>query len=668
MNLRDWLILIGVVVVMGILADGIRRMRKRNRISLKIDKQYQDLPDVDLNSELPNGGARPAKQAAAIDPEPSMAARKSPAAPLATSAAPDRAASADSAAAPATNKHAPNPDMLTASRDDADVDLLLDGDFKGVGQGADDYLSVPRTGTSAVSNVKSTQHSSVAQALDAGKDAAATSASRAEAELDLLADDEGLISRPRVRQSASQASAAETESRQAGNHSATDSEYAPAAAAAQAAPETPDAEAPAAEAASVNDQPAFGTQQSPNRAQADEPSKDAAPRPEVALTSAAGPALAPVSSAVEDDLDLSQPVTLLMEQMQQRSQTTAAESVAERDMPKDAAARVDVASAKTAGAATPLNAQRSGNERVEPTLGAATDELLSDAELDAPLTAEPRANSQAAFRPESGESAPLAANPHKPFSDTEPEKPKMKKSALTRLREEIQISFFDDLELAEESPVPDEAAQSANRKKSRKAAKKARQDKRTEARDTEDVQTRDKKPWDKAGSFLSRRKKPETVVDEPKATPTSQQVAEEEPPLLVMHVAGREPLPGVLLFKLVEACGMEFGDMQIYHRYEDGPGQGAVQFSMVNAYKPGVFDPDERDSFSTPGVNFFLDMSEPKELMNAFECMLATAQCLCDNLNAVLKDEHLSVMRPQTIEHYRQQIIEFERRRLAKRA
>jgi cell division protein ZipA len=53
--------------------------------------------------------------------------------------------------------------------------------------------------------------------------------------------------------------------------------------------------------------------------------------------------------------------------------------------------------------------------------------------------------------------------------------------------------------------------------------------------------------------------------------------------------------------------------------------------------------------------------------MQAFEFMLETAQCVVRNMGGELKDERRSVMTPQTIEHCRQRIREFERKQRSHR-
>jgi cell division protein ZipA len=121
-----------------------------------------------------------------------------------------------------------------------------------------------------------------------------------------------------------------------------------------------------------------------------------------------------------------------------------------------------------------------------------------------------------------------------------------------------------------------------------------------------------------------------------------------------------EGFPGALLYKILSACDLHFGDMDIFHRHEEGSDSGPVQFSMANAVNPGTFDLDTIEQLSTPAVTFFMSMDEPQDVMNAFECMLATAETVARHLNGDLLDENRSVLRPQTKEHYRQRIRDFE--------
>ena len=132
--------------------------------------------------------------------------------------------------------------------------------------------------------------------------------------------------------------------------------------------------------------------------------------------------------------------------------------------------------------------------------------------------------------------------------------------------------------------------------------------------------------------------------------------------VLVITVVGknRQHLDGVRLQRVVEACGMEHGDMSIYHRFDGTGAAASLQFSMANAVNPGTFDPNAMDALETPAVSFFMSMREPRDAMTAYECMLATAETLAKNMDGDLLDEDRSVMREQTKEHYRQRIRDFE--------
>ncbi|WP_372738526.1 cell division protein ZipA [Neptunomonas sp.] len=137
--------------------------------------------------------------------------------------------------------------------------------------------------------------------------------------------------------------------------------------------------------------------------------------------------------------------------------------------------------------------------------------------------------------------------------------------------------------------------------------------------------------------------------------------APEPEEVLVITVVGKDqPLDGQTLLQVVLACGMRFGDMSLFHRFEEGIDKGAVQFSMANAVNPGTFDLEHMDEMTTPGVSFFMSMSEPADVKNAFECMLATAETVSKHLGGDLLDENRSVMRPQTKAHYRERIREYE--------
>lgn len=134
--------------------------------------------------------------------------------------------------------------------------------------------------------------------------------------------------------------------------------------------------------------------------------------------------------------------------------------------------------------------------------------------------------------------------------------------------------------------------------------------------------------------------------------------------VVVINVLAKpaENFSGQKLKDLFEACGLQHGDLDIYHRHEETDTFSPVQFSVASAVEPGTFRPEDMAELSTPGISFFMSMPGPSNSLQAFEFMLETAQCVVRNLGGELKDERRSVMTPQTIEHCRQRIREYERK------
>ncbi|AJE15034.1 cell division protein ZipA [Stutzerimonas balearica] len=159
------------------------------------------------------------------------------------------------------------------------------------------------------------------------------------------------------------------------------------------------------------------------------------------------------------------------------------------------------------------------------------------------------------------------------------------------------------------------------------------------------------------------------VVGEDDESEKEPEVARDQSPVeevLVINVLARDPggFRGPALLQNILESGLRFGEMDIFHRHESMAGNGEVLFSMANAVKPGTFDLDDIDHFTTPAVSFFLGLPGPRHPKQAFDVMVAAARKLASELNGELKDDQRSVLTAQTIEHYRQRIVEFERRQM----
>lgn len=149
----------------------------------------------------------------------------------------------------------------------------------------------------------------------------------------------------------------------------------------------------------------------------------------------------------------------------------------------------------------------------------------------------------------------------------------------------------------------------------------------------------------------------------------SAQPAPEPEEVLIINVMAHkgEMFNGGELLDIILKCGMRYGSMDIFHRYSDAKGEGALLFSMANMVKPGTFDLDAMDDFETPGVSLFMTLPINADSMQSFDLMADTARAIAETLGGELKDEQRSVMTRQTLEHSRQRIRDFERMRLFRR-
>ena len=157
------------------------------------------------------------------------------------------------------------------------------------------------------------------------------------------------------------------------------------------------------------------------------------------------------------------------------------------------------------------------------------------------------------------------------------------------------------------------------------------------------------------------------VLDEEQSDTTdSEQDLSPVEEVLVINVISRDShgFRGPALLQNILESGLRFGEMDIFHRHESMAGNGEVLFSMANAVKPGTFDLDDIDHFTTPAVSFFLGLPGPRHPKQAFDVMVAAARKLSQELNGELKDDQRSVLTAQTIEHYRQRIVDYERRQM----
>ncbi|MFT6897768.1 MAG: cell division protein ZipA [Paraglaciecola sp.] len=150
------------------------------------------------------------------------------------------------------------------------------------------------------------------------------------------------------------------------------------------------------------------------------------------------------------------------------------------------------------------------------------------------------------------------------------------------------------------------------------------------------------------------------------------QSAASEPPaqeVLVLNVKAPDdqPILGSALLPMLLTLGFKFGDQDIFHRHVNANGKGAVLFSLANMFKPGVFDIDSLENFTTQGVSLFMILPIEGDPHQVFNMMHNAARKIADEFHGQILDGRRSVLSKQGLQQYVERIRDFERKRLTNR-
>jgi cell division protein ZipA len=152
-----------------------------------------------------------------------------------------------------------------------------------------------------------------------------------------------------------------------------------------------------------------------------------------------------------------------------------------------------------------------------------------------------------------------------------------------------------------------------------------------------------------------------------KSPTSSQQTSSEQPTdVLVLNIRapeGRE-ITGAALLPMLLTLGLKFGEQDIFHRHVNTNGKGPVLFSLANLFKPGVFDIDNIETFSTRGLSLFMMLPIEGEPQQVFNMMHNAARKLADEFSCQILDGSRGVLTKQGLQKYSERIREFERKRI----
>jgi len=130
---------------------------------------------------------------------------------------------------------------------------------------------------------------------------------------------------------------------------------------------------------------------------------------------------------------------------------------------------------------------------------------------------------------------------------------------------------------------------------------------------------------------------------------------------LFLLASDNRTITGAELLQATVSTGMEFGDMNIFHRLPEGSEKPV--FSLANAAKPGHFERDEWNTFETSGVALFMALPGPVSALDAWDAMLATARRIGELLHADLLDDARSPFTRQREAQVREEMRNYDRRK-----
>lgn len=181
----------------------------------------------------------------------------------------------------------------------------------------------------------------------------------------------------------------------------------------------------------------------------------------------------------------------------------------------------------------------------------------------------------------------------------------------------------------------------------------------------------------KTSAGSRKRKEPKVTedqmkidFDEPHEQPSSASTnSDVQQEVLVLNVKAPDdnPIQGAALLPMLLTLGFKFGDQDIFHRHVNSNGKGPVLFSLANMFKPGVFDIDNLENFTTQGISLFMILPIEGDPHQVFNMMHNAARKIADEFSSQVLDGRRSALNKQSLQQYIEKIREFERQRMIAR-
>ncbi len=128
--------------------------------------------------------------------------------------------------------------------------------------------------------------------------------------------------------------------------------------------------------------------------------------------------------------------------------------------------------------------------------------------------------------------------------------------------------------------------------------------------------------------------------------------------ILFLRAAAGRPYSGYELLQSLLSCGLRFGEMDIFHRFQSEGDK--IIFSVAAATSSGRLIPADMAEFTCQGLSLFLTLDFESNGLYQFELLLETARQLTDDLGGVVLDENQQIITSEKIQIIEEKIKSFE--------
>lgn len=146
--------------------------------------------------------------------------------------------------------------------------------------------------------------------------------------------------------------------------------------------------------------------------------------------------------------------------------------------------------------------------------------------------------------------------------------------------------------------------------------------------------------------------------------PAAAPVFEGEEKVIVLTVMAPKGVQyaGDALAEVAEDCGLRLTEQGVFRRGVDTDAGTVAAYTIANILEPGTFEQSRLAEQMTPGVVMIMQLPGPFDGPSTFEQMLATARTIVERLGGQLLDGRRCDLNAQSIEHMREELLEYRRR------